>query len=84
MQRHPSVLEHRTDLHRELTLALAAAPQADADALLGVGLDLGDAVHAAAVRAHRLSAPDHLLKVGEGGFLVVKLGAGQDGHNGPR
>ena len=37
------MLEHGADLDGELTLALTAAPRADADALLRVRLDLRDA-----------------------------------------
>src|SRR5690606_5375218 len=80
MERQSHMLEHRADLHGELALAVAAAIQADADALGRVRLDLRDPVHAATVRAHRRSVPDDALQVGESGFFAVELGAGKGGH----
>ena len=68
------MLENRADLHRELLAALAALVEAVADALGRVRLDLGDTVHAAAMRADGAVRPQDSLKMREGGFFVVKVG----------
>src|SRR5690606_459559 len=84
---HPQVhldlglFEDGADLHRELPLAVAAAPQADADALLGVGLDLRDPIDAAAVRADRAIGPEHAFHELVGGGFVVKVGGAKLAHD---
>ena len=80
IERDTNVLEHRANSDAELLFAIAATMQADADALLGVGLDLRDPARATAVRAHRAVRPDRAFEVGEGGYFIVEMGAGQDGH----
>ena len=53
MQRNPSVFENRPYLYGELLGAVAALMKTEADALLRVRFDLADAIHRAAVTAHR-------------------------------
>ena len=80
IERDADVLEHRADRGAELLLAVTAAIQADADALLGIGFDLRNPAGATAVRARRAVRPDRAFEVGEGGGFIVEVGAGQDGH----
>ena len=57
VQRNAAVFEHGANLDRELLAALAALVEAVADALLRVRLDLGNALGATAMRAHRAIRP---------------------------
>lgn len=59
---------------------LAAALQAEADALLRVRLDRRDALDATAVRANGAVRPDDALNENEGGLLVVEAGEAENGH----
>lgn len=80
VERDARVLEHGADLGGELTLAIATAMKADTDALGRVGLDLGYAINAAAMRAYGNAAPDDGFEVRESRFLVMKMGSGKNGH----
>src|SRR3546814_6684873 len=80
MQRQAHMLKHGADLHGELLFAVAAAPQADANALFRVRLHLGDAVQSATVRANRTVRPHDIFEVGEGGFFAVELGTRSEEH----
>jgi len=57
--------------------ALVALVSANAG---GLAAHLADPLHAAAMRAHRAISPDARLYISVGGFFIVELGAGKDGH----
>ncbi len=80
VKREAHVFEHRADLDRELLLAVTTAPQANTNALFRARLYLRDAIHAATVRANRLTSPNDLFEVGESGFFTVKLRTGKGRH----
>ena len=80
LARQAGVFEHRADLHSELLLTVAATPQAETNALGGVGLHLGDAIHTAAMRAYRTFRPDTGFYVIVGGLFVVEVLGGKGRH----
>ena len=73
-------LEDRADFDGELLLAIAATVQAVADTLLCVRLDLGDTIHAAAVRAARAVRPQNAFNELESGGFIVKVWHGKGRH----
>ena len=68
----------RVDHAIRRALAVAEIELCDIAVQVAGNAVLADVIHSAAMRTRWLSAPDYLLKVGGGGFLVVELGAGQD------
>ncbi len=80
VERDANVLEHRADRHPELRFAVAALVKTDADALLRVRLDLADPAGATALRTNRTVRPNDAFEESEGGFFIVKVRAGKNGH----
>ncbi len=78
VQRNAGMLEHRSNLDRELLFAVAAAPQANPDTLRRIGRNLRDAVHAAAMRAGPAISPNDQLKMLESLGFIVEFRAGKN------
>ena len=81
VQRGATFLEHRANAHRELLQTVAALLEAVTDHafrvfLAGLRADAFedvDAVHPAAMRAHRTIGPQQGFHLGEGRFFVTKM-----------
>ena len=71
-------LEKGADLYGEGLATLVALVRADPG---GLATHLGHALALATLRASRSMWPNPRLNIGVSGFFVVKLGAGQDGHD---
>jgi hypothetical protein len=84
----------RADAHRELLPAIAALLQTVANQTFRVlltclgahALEIVDAMHAAAMWAHRAVRPQHAFELGEGRSLIVEIGLIENRHdtNSPR
>src|SRR5687768_3810553 len=79
VERHAAVLEHGSDLHRELLAAflLVAFPNA---ATGTVALELGGRADRAAMRADRVATPQHAFEVLECRVFIVEIALGKNGH----
>ena len=69
-QRDVAGLENGADRHAEWLAALVALVDANPG---GLALEFADAVNAATMWAHRPFWPNPGLKIGIGGFFVVKV-----------